>query len=625
MSGMSVVGDLFGSGRCSCRRWSSLPRVAKQAVALLLPYMEAERPRPVAADSLFGQDPDGDGQGDVHDIGKHRPGVVLSCNNYEIIDLGVMVPAHKILETAKAENVDVIGLSGLITPSLDEMVHVASEMEREGFDIPLMIGGATTSRVHTAVKIHPPVQWWSRPSMCSMRAARSASSPPSFARAALRLCRRRPRRIRKVAARHHQAEAEKQRLPLDKARANAFRTDWTTHAPPKPTFLGTRLRKNYDLGELAPLHRLDTLLPGLGDEGTLSGRARGQRPGAGRPPALGRAQAMLREVLQKNWFRPKAVIGFWPANADGDDIRVFTDDSRSDQIATFFTLRQQQARDQSPTSPSPISSRRPARPIIWADSSSPPDSRNISSPSASRRKATIVPVLEGAGRPFRQTFAERVRERVAREFWGYASDEHSADDLILEKYRGIRPARAISAARPHRKDNAVPPAQCQAAHRRVAHRKLTPCGRAPRWRASISVTPAPTISASPRSSDQVGDYARRKAMVSSRSRALARRSQLHPRSPSATPHEARPSTAPPSQSGDCRDPPRAHAAVDPKRGAAHARRPLHDHDAGSERVACAARGDNPWDCLTCCKAPAPTGANCRPSSSTPLPSMMPSW
>src|SRR5690606_9544916 len=253
MAGMSVVGDLFGSGKMFLPQVVKSARVMKQAVAHLLPYMEAEK------------DANGDAQGfrsagkilmatvkgDVHDIGKSIVGVVLACNNYEIIDLGVMVPTQKILETAKAEKVDAIGLSGLITPSLDEMVHVASEMEREGFDIPLLIGGATTSRVHTAVKIHP--QYHRGPTVHVNDASRAVGVV-----SALLSKEQRPAYVadiraeyEKVARRHAEAEAEKQRLPLAAARQNSFKTDWNSYTPPRPTFLGTKVFESYDLGELA--------------------------------------------------------------------------------------------------------------------------------------------------------------------------------------------------------------------------------------------------------------------------------------------------------------------------------------------------------------------------------------
>jgi len=455
MAGMSVVGDLFGSGKMFLPQVVKSARVMKQAVAHLLPYMEAEKDATGAAQGVksAGKILMATVKGDVHDIGKNIVGVVLSCNNYEIIDLGVMVPTQKILETAKREKVDVIGLSGLITPSLDEMVHVASEMEREGFDIPLMIGGATTSRVHTAVKIHP--QYNGGPTVHVLDASRAVGVV-----SALLSPEQRPAYVadirteyEKVAARHHQAEAEKQRLPLEKARANAFRTDWTTYIPHKPTFLGTRVFENYDLGELARYIDWTPFFQAWEMKGRYPAVLEDKDQGPAARQLWDDAQAMLREVLQKNWFRPKAVIGFWPANADGDDIRVFTDDSRSDQIATFFTLRQQ------------LSKLKDKPNLALADFIAPigtPDylggfvvtaglEENLIAERFERKNDDYSSILiKALADRFAEAFAERMHERVRREFWGYASDENiPPDELILEKYRGIRPAPGYPAQPDH--------------------------------------------------------------------------------------------------------------------------------------------------------------------------------
>src|SRR5262245_25177398 len=256
MAGMNVVGDLFGAGKMFLPQVVKSARVMKQAVAVLLPHMEAEKlanaakgitgERQTAGKILMATD-----MGDVHDIGKNIVGVVLACNNYEIIDLGVMVPATKILETARAENVDIIGLSGLITPSLDEMVHVASEMERQGFDIPLLIGGATTSRVHTAVKIHPR---YARSQTVHVndasRAVGVVSSllSPETRAATIQSVRA---EYRKVAEAHERSEAEKVRVPLAKARANALKVDWSAYRPATPSYLGARAFEWSDLADLA--------------------------------------------------------------------------------------------------------------------------------------------------------------------------------------------------------------------------------------------------------------------------------------------------------------------------------------------------------------------------------------
>src|SRR3954470_13657769 len=307
-----------------------------------MPFMEAEKAASGSLErSIAGKVLMATVKGDVHDIGKNIVGVVLACNNYEVIDLGVMVPAQKILDTARKENVDIIGLSGLITPSLDEMVHVASEMEREGFDIPLLIGGATTSRVHTAVKIHP--QYHGGPTVHVHDASRAVGVV-----SALLSKEQRPAYVadvkaeyEKVAAKHAQSELEKQRLPLPAAREHAFKTDWTKVVPPRPTFLGTKVFESYDLHELSRYIDWTPFFQAWEMKGRYPALLDDPNQGPAARQLWDDAQAMLKEVLQKNWFRPKAVIGFWPANSVGDDINLYTDDSRSEELATLYTLRQQ--------------------------------------------------------------------------------------------------------------------------------------------------------------------------------------------------------------------------------------------------------------------------------------------
>ena len=286
MAGMNIVGDLFGAGKMFLPQVVKSARVMKQAVAKLLPYMEAEKTggeRQTAGTIVMATV-----KGDVHDIGKNIVGVVLACNNYEIIDLGVMTPASKILAVARDRKADAIGLSGLITPSLDEMVHVATEMEREGFDIPLLIGGATTSRVHTAVKIHP-------------RYARSQAVHVNDASRAVgvvsALLSRETRaatiqavrdEYRKVAAAHERSEADKVRVPLARARANAMQIDWSAYRPVTPSFLGTRVFGSYDLKELARYIDWTPFFPDMGAEGPIPGDPRRSRTGRGRPQPVRR-------------------------------------------------------------------------------------------------------------------------------------------------------------------------------------------------------------------------------------------------------------------------------------------------------------------------------------------------
>ncbi|MFB2604766.1 vitamin B12 dependent-methionine synthase activation domain-containing protein, partial [Rhizobium phaseoli] len=342
MAGMNVVGDLFGSGKMFLPQVVKSARVMKQAVAVLLPYMEEEKrltggdDRQSAGKILMATV-----KGDVHDIGKNIVGVVLACNNYEIVDLGVMVPATKILETAIAEKVDVIGLSGLITPSLDEMVHVAAEMERQGFEIPLLIGGATTSRVHTAVKIHPGYNKGQAIYVTDASRAVgvvSALLSPETRQDYVDDVRA---EYAKVAAAHARSEAEKVRLPLPRARENAHKVDWSAYQPTKPQFFGTRVFEDYDLAELARYIDWTPFFQTWELRGRYPAILEDEKQGEAARALWADAQAMLKKIIDEKWFRPRAVIGFWPAGAVGDDIRLFTDESRSHELATFYTLRQQ--------------------------------------------------------------------------------------------------------------------------------------------------------------------------------------------------------------------------------------------------------------------------------------------
>ncbi|WP_136682328.1 methionine synthase [Falsirhodobacter xinxiangensis] len=450
MAGMNLVGDLFGSGKMFLPQVVKSARVMKQAVAVLLPYMEAEKGegRQSAGKILMATV-----KGDVHDIGKNIVGVVLACNNYEIVDLGVMVPATKILETAKAEGCDIIGLSGLITPSLDEMVHVAAEMERSGFDIPLLIGGATTSRVHTAVKIHP--KYAAGQAIYVTDASRavgvvgallSETQKPAYIDGIRE-------EYKKVADNHARAELEKKRLPLASARANAVKVDWTGYTVPAPSFLGLKHWDDWDLAELAryidwtPFFQtweLKGVFPKILDDEKQGEAARG---------LYADAQAMLEKIIAEKWFRPSAVVGFWPANAVGDDIRLYTDESRTTKLDTLHTLRQQVAK-------------RDGRPnVALSDFVAPegtPDYVGGFVVTAGFEEIAIAERFERANDDyssimvkaladrFAEAFAERLHEMVRKELWAYAPDEDFAPTaLIGEPYRGIRPAPGYPAQPDH--------------------------------------------------------------------------------------------------------------------------------------------------------------------------------
>ena len=333
MAGMNVVGDLFGAGKMFLPQVVKSARVMKQAVAKLLPYMEAEKAAGGDERKTAGTIVLATVKGDVHDIGKNIVGVVLACNNYEIIDLGVMTPASKILAVARERKAHAIGLSGLITPSLDEMVHVASEMEREGFDIPLLIGGATTSRVHTAVKIHP------RYGRCQAVHVNDASRAvgvvsallsPETRAATIQAVRA---EYRKVTEAHERSEADKIRVPLVKARANALKIDWSAYRPATPGYFGARVFEWNDLADLARYIDWTPFFQTWELKGRYPALLDDPEQGAVARSLFDDAQAMLKHIIDEQWFAPKAVVGFWPATATGDDIQLFADDSRSTPIA----------------------------------------------------------------------------------------------------------------------------------------------------------------------------------------------------------------------------------------------------------------------------------------------------
>jgi 5-methyltetrahydrofolate--homocysteine methyltransferase len=457
MAGMNVVGDLFGSGKMFLPQVVKSARVMKQAVAVLLPYMEAEKlangggaTRESAGKILMATV-----KGDVHDIGKNIVGVVLACNNYEIVDLGVMVPATKILQTAKEQKVDIIGLSGLITPSLDEMVHVASEMEREGFDIPLLIGGATTSRVHTAVKIHPRYERGQTVYVTDASRAVGVVSNLLSPDAKAGYVERVRGEYKKVADAHVRSEADKQRLPLSKARANAHRIDWANYQPPKPSFLGAKVFDGWDLAELARYIDWTPFFQTWELKGRYPKILEDEAQGPAARQLFEDAQAMLKKIIAESWFEPKAVIGFWPANAVGDDIRLYTDENRGRELSTFFTLRQQLAKRDGRANVA-------LSDFVAPKDSGKPDYLGGFVVTAGIEEVAIANRFERANDDyssilvkaladrFAEAFAERLHEKVRKEFWGYARDENFApDDLIGEPYRGIRPAPGYPAQPDH--------------------------------------------------------------------------------------------------------------------------------------------------------------------------------
>jgi 5-methyltetrahydrofolate--homocysteine methyltransferase len=448
MAGMNVVGDLFGSGKMFLPQVVKSARVMKQAVAHLLPYMEAEK---AGGGSSAGKVLMATVKGDVHDIGKNIVGVVLACNNYEIIDLGVMVPATRILEVARAEKVDIIGLSGLITPSLDEMVHVASEMEREGFEIPLLIGGATTSRVHTAVKIHPKYARGQAVYVTdASRAVGVVGSLLSGQKAAYVDTVR--GEYLDVANRHARAEADKKRLPLASARGNAVRIDWAGFEAVTPEFLGARVIGDFSLEEIARYIDWTPFFQTWELKGVYPRILDDEKQGEVARQLFADAQAMLSLIIDEQWFKPRAVIGFWPANRVGDDIRLFSAEDREQELATLFTLRQQVAK-------------RDGRPnVALADFVAPEGYRDYvggfvvttgaeEQAIAERFKAAhddfSAILVQALADRFAEALAEMMHERVRRRYWGYAEESFAPEELIGEPYKGIRPAPGYPAQPDH--------------------------------------------------------------------------------------------------------------------------------------------------------------------------------
>jgi 5-methyltetrahydrofolate--homocysteine methyltransferase len=456
MAGMNVVGDLFGSGKMFLPQVVKSARVMKQAVAYLMPYMEQEKRELGLADQPSnGKILLATVKGDVHDIGKNIVGVVLQCNNYEVIDLGVMVPSQKILDTARERRVDIIGLSGLITPSLDEMCHVAAEMEREGFDLPLLIGGATTSRVHTAVKISPNYHKSQAIYVTDASRAVGVVSNLMSQEERQKMIARVRDEYRDMAESYARGQAEKARASIADARANKLKLDWANYAPPKPTFLGTRAFKAYDLAALARYIDWTPFFHAWELKGAYPRILHDDKYGEAARQLFDDAQALLKQLIAEQWLTANGVVGFWPANSVGDDIALYTDDTRSKRLATLHTLRQQMARD-------------PGKPnIALADYVAPKETgladyvggfavtAGIGEEDVARRferandDYSKIMVKALADR-LAEAFAEALHEKVRKELWAYAPQESLTNEqLIGEAYAGVRPAPGYPAQPDH--------------------------------------------------------------------------------------------------------------------------------------------------------------------------------
>jgi 5-methyltetrahydrofolate--homocysteine methyltransferase len=394
-------------------------------------------------------------KGDVHDIGKNIVGVVLQCNNYEVIDLGVMVPAAKIIETAKRENADIVGLSGLITPSLDEMCNVAAEMERQGFDVPLLIGGATTSRVHTAVKIHPNYRRGQTVYVNdASRAVGVTSALLSAEKRANYIVNIRAEYAR-IAETHARGEEQKRRLKLMAARANALKLDWSGNYRPTRARAATTVLHDFPLADLVPYIDWSPFFSTWELTGKYPAILDDDKYGAAARALFDDAKALLDRIICENWFAARGVAGFWPANADGDDIQVYADEARDRPIATLHTLRQQLARREGRAN------------VALADfvaprSSGIADYVGAFIVTAGIGEDEIAKRFRGANDDYSsimvkaladrlaEAFAEHLHAKVRRELWGYAPDETlTPRDLIGETYVGIRPAPGYPAQPDH--------------------------------------------------------------------------------------------------------------------------------------------------------------------------------
>jgi len=464
MAGMSVVGDLFGAGKMFLPQVVKSARVMKKAVAYLMPFMEAEKTADSKAQARIVM---ATVKGDVHDIGKNIVGVVLQCNNYEVIDLGVMVPAAKILETAREQQADIIGLSGLITPSLDEMVHVAQEMERQQFQLPLLIGGATTSRTHTAVKI---AQHYHETVAHVLDASRAVGVVSALlnpdAKAKFDATTRAD--YERLRGEHADRTREKKMLTLAQARANRLTIDWNSYEPPVPQFLGLRvastqgnardpqdsslveftletLVKYIDWSPFFHTWELRGRYPAIFDDSVVGAQAR---------ELFGDAQKLLTRIVKEKLLTARGVYGFWPANSSGDDVEIYRDESRTEVIARFYFLRQQMQKPVGQTN------------YCLADFVAPRDSGRLDYLGGFAVTAGIG--ADELAKKFQaehddysaimtKALADRLAEasaeylhRAARNAWGFGTDERlTNDDLIRERYRGIRPAPGYPASPDH--------------------------------------------------------------------------------------------------------------------------------------------------------------------------------
>jgi 5-methyltetrahydrofolate--homocysteine methyltransferase len=449
MNGMNMVGDLFGKGKMFLPQVIKSARVMKKAVAWLQPYIEEEKKgganhqqKKVLLATV---------KGDVHDIGKNIVGVVLGCNNYEIIDLGVMVPTEIILQRAIEEKVDVIGLSGLITPSLEEMVNVAAEMERQKIKLPLILGGATTSKIHTAVKIAPE---YSNPVVYVKDASRAVSVVQSLTSGDKEFENSIKQEYKKIKE-YHENKTKKKYLTIEDARANAYSPDWDKVDVIKPNFTGVKVFDDYPLGELREYIDWTFFFIAWDFRGKYPDIFDHPKQGEEAKKLFAEANRFLDKIIDEKMITAKGVIGIWPANSVCDDIEIYTDETRSKELSKFYHLRQQIAQKESTPN------------YCLSDYIVPKDSGKKDYVGAFAVTAGIGVdkwvkkykeegndydsiMIEALADRLAEAFAERMHQRVRTEFWGYATEENlSSDELIALKYRGIRPALGYPACPEH--------------------------------------------------------------------------------------------------------------------------------------------------------------------------------
>jgi 5-methyltetrahydrofolate--homocysteine methyltransferase len=452
MDGMNIVGDLFGAGKMFLPQVVKSARVMKKAVSVLIPYIEQEKS---GASRSNGKVVMATVKGDVHDIGKNIVGVVLQCNNFEVVDLGVMVSCAKILEAATREGANLIGLSGLITPSLDEMVHVAKEMQRLGYTQPLLIGGATTSPAHTAVKIDPQYDGgviYVKDASRSVGVCQQLVAKSSRDAYIIKIKSEHERRREQ----HRNKSAKAPQLSLAQARAKRLKMDWAAYTPPRPNFLGVRSFDNYPLEELVPYIDWMPFFNAWEFAGKFPEILTDPVVGEAASSLYADATRMLEQLVRERWLEARAVVGFFPANSVGDDdIDLYTDETRGAPLMRLHHLRQQKSKPQNQPQScladfiAPAASGREDYLGAFAVTAGIGIDAHVARFEAAHDDYSSI-MLKALADRLAEAFAERLHERVRREWWGYAPDEQlAAADIIGEKYRGIRPAPGYPACPDH--------------------------------------------------------------------------------------------------------------------------------------------------------------------------------